>query len=82
VGGTNTSVAKVGASATLGAAPTIIRPILGQQWITGGAGMWSFYAKDTVDGAIIIPPGQMLTIDALIAAVTCIAAVCWAERPV
>ena len=82
VGSGGSSIAKVGASATLGAAPVMIRPILGQQWITAGTGMWSFYAKDTVDGAIVIPPGQMLTIDALIAAVTCIAAVTWAELPI
>lgn len=82
VGGGAGSIAKVGASATLGAAPVMIRPIMGQQWITAGVGMWSFYAKDTVDGAIIIPPGQMLTIDALVAAVSCISAVTWAELPV
>ena len=82
IGSGGGSVAKVGSSATLAAAPTIIRPILGQQWITGGAGMWSFYAKDTVDGAILIPPGQMLTIDSLIGAVSVLASVTWAELPI
>ena len=82
IGSSTASVAKVGSAATLAAAPTIIRPILGQQWITGGAGMWSFYAKDTVDGAILIPPGQMLTIDSLIGAVSVLASVTWAELPI
>ena len=72
----------MGSTATLLAAPTIIRPIMGQQWITGGTGMWSFYVKDTVDGAIVIPPGQILTIDSLVAAVTVLASVTWAELPV
>ena len=76
------SIATVGSTATLLAAPTIIRPIMGQQWITGGTGMWSFYVKDTVDGAIVIPPGQILTIDSLVAAVTVLASVTWAELPV
>ena len=82
IGSGGGSIAKVGSSATLAAAPTIIRPILGQQWITGGAGMWGFYAKDTVDGAILIPPGQMLTIDSLIGAVSVLASVTWAELPI
>jgi len=82
VGTGGSSVATVGASGTLGAAPTIIRPLMGLQWITGGAGMWNLYVKDEVAGAIVIPPGQMLTIDALIAAVTVIAAATWAELPI
>jgi hypothetical protein len=76
------SVATVGASATLGAAPNIIRPLMGLQWITGGTGMWNLMIKDEIAGAIIIPPGQMLTIDALIAAVTVIAGITWFESPV
>ena len=82
VGSTGGSTATVGASGTLGAVPTGLRPILGQQWITAGTGMWGFYAKDTVDGAIIIPPGQMLTIDSLVAAISCISSVTWAELPI
>jgi hypothetical protein len=38
--------------------------------------------KDEVAGAIIIPPGQMLTLDSLIAAVSVIAAFTWYESPV
>ena len=82
VGSGGGSVAKVGSSATLAAAPTIIRPILGQQWITAGVGMWGFYAKDVVDGAIIIAPGEMLTIDSLIGAVSVLSSVTWAELPI
>jgi hypothetical protein len=76
------SVATVGASATLGAAPTIIRPLMGLQWITAGTGMWNLMVKDEIAGAIIIPPGQMLTLDSLIAAVSVIAAFTWYESPV
>lgn len=73
------SVAKVGASATLAAAPTQIRPLLGTQWITGGAGMWNLYVKDEVAGEIVVPPGQTLTIDAFVAAMSIIGAVSWME---
>jgi hypothetical protein len=82
VGTTGGSTATVGSSATLGAAPTMIRPLMGLQWITAGTGMWNLYTKDEVAGAIIIPPGQMLTLDALTAAVTVVASCTWAELPI
>lgn len=82
VGTGGSSVATVGASGTLGAAPAIIKPILGLQWITAGTGMWNLYAKDEIAGAIVIPPGQMLTLDALIAAWSVIASFSWMEVPV
>lgn len=76
------SVATCGASATLTAAPTTLRPLQGWYWVTGGTGMAAAYAKDEVAGAIIIPPGQMLTLDALVAASSVIASITWAELPI
>jgi hypothetical protein len=81
VGSSGSSVAKTGASGTLGAAPTTIRPLMGFQWITGGTGMWNLIAKDEIAGAIVIPPGQMLTLDALTAACTVLASFSWIEVP-
>lgn len=82
LGTSGSSVAKVGASATLGAAPASIMPLINLQWITAGAGMWQLFANHDVDGAIICPPGQMLTIDALTAAWTCVSSMIWAELPI
>lgn len=76
------SVALCGASATLAAAPTTLRPLTGSPWVTAGAGWTPIYTKDDVAGAIIIPPGQMLTIDALVGAMSVIAGVTWAELPI
>src|SRR6266853_5933299 len=55
VGSSGSSVANVGASATLGAAPTVLRPLAGVHWITTGASTANIYTKDEVAGAIIIP---------------------------
>jgi hypothetical protein len=72
-------VAKVGASGTLGAAPVSIRPIMGVDWVTGGTPVAMIYTKDDVGGAIIIPPGQMLTLDSLVGACSVLAGFTWAE---
>lgn len=83
VGSTGGSTALCGASGTLGAAPTTLRPLAGIQWVTGAGGSGGqLYAKDEVAGAIIIPPGQMLTLDALVAACTVVASFTWLELPV
>lgn len=77
------SVALCGASGTLVAAPVTLRPLAGIQWVTGAGGSGGqLYAKDEVAGAIIIPPGQMLTLDALVAACTVVASFTWLELPV
>jgi hypothetical protein len=76
------SVAKVGASATLNAAPTVLRPVLGLQWVTGGTSAANIYAKDEIAGAIIIPPGQLICVQALTAAATVVAAFTWLELPI
>lgn len=82
IGGGLASVAKVGASATLGAAPVVIRPLQGFQWVTAGTGEAACYTKDDIGGAIIIPPGQLVCIEALVAAVSVVAAFTWAELPI
>lgn len=82
VGAGAASIAKVAATCTLTAAPTTLRPIMGLQWVTGGTTTANVYTKDEVGGAIIIPPGQMLTFDCLTAAATAICAATWAELPI
>lgn len=82
VGTSGSSVANVGASATLGAAPTVLRPLIGGQWVTGTTGVGNFYTKDEVAGAIIIPPGQLICIQALVGALGVVGAITWAELPV
>jgi len=75
------SIAKVAATCTLSAAPTTLRPIMGLHWITAGTTTCNLYTKDEVAGAIVIPPGQILTFDALVAAATTVCAATWAEIP-
>jgi len=82
VGSGPASVAKVGASATLGAAPVTLRSLSGITWVTGGTPVAMIYSKDDIGGAIIIPPGQMAVIDALVAAATVIPSLTWAELPI
>jgi hypothetical protein len=82
VGTSGGSVANVGASATLGAAPTVIRPILGIDWVTGGTPVAQVAAKDEIAGTILIPPGQLICMEALVAAVTGICSFTWAELPI
>lgn len=81
VGGGVASVAKVGASATLGAAPTVLRPLGGTGWVTATA-QGQFSAKDEIAGAIIVAPGQLVCIEALVAAVSVVASMTWAEIPI
>ena len=81
VGAGAASVAKVGASATLGAAPTVLRALQGFQWVTAGTGEAACYTKDDIGGAIIVPPGQLICVEALVAASSVIASLTWAELP-
>jgi hypothetical protein len=75
------SVAKVGASATLGAAPTVMRGLLGVPWSTG-VGFAPLSIKDDVGGVIIIPPGQLICIEAITTAISGISSFTWAELPI
>lgn len=82
VGSGAASVAKVGASATLGAAPTIARILAGAQWVTTGTTSNIQIVKDDVGGALIVPPGQLVCIEAITTAVTGLAHMTWAELPI
>lgn len=82
LGSAAASVAKVGASATLGAAPTVIRPLSGIHWVTANVTTAQVYAKDETAGAIIVGPGQLICVEALVAAVSVIAGMTWAELPI
>lgn len=76
VGNGPVGVAKVGASATLGAAPTIIRTLMG---ITATTVVGAVPHKDDVGGSIIVPPGQLICIEATGTAVSIIGAITWDE---
>lgn len=83
LGSNATSVAKVGASCTwsvngAGAAPTILRPMFGVPWITAVSQSWTQY-KDEVAGALIVPPGVQIGIEAITTAVTGFAYISWEE---
>jgi hypothetical protein len=72
------SVAKVGSTTTFGAAPTIVRPMVGIGW-SSAVGLSSFQYKDDIGGAVIIPPGYSFCIEAITTAITGIASFAWAE---
>jgi hypothetical protein len=78
IGSGAASVAKVGASCTFGAAPTILRPSIGIGW-SSAAGFCGFQFKDDIGGAIILPPGQAICIEAITTAITGVGAFAWAE---
>lgn len=78
LGSGNASVAKVGASCTLGANPTFIRPILGVVESTA-AGYLALNAELDVAGDIIVPPGQQIEIAAVTTAITGVAYISWTE---
>jgi hypothetical protein len=63
------------------AAPTIIRPLLGLQWITA-VSQPMFYTKDEIAGGIIIAPGYNFCIEAITTATTGFSYFSWEEVPV
>lgn len=64
-------------TATLAAAPVVIRPLAGVPWATA-AGFAQVYINDDVAGSIIIPPSIYVSIQAS-AAITLAAAMIWEE---
>jgi hypothetical protein len=79
VGSGSASVAKVGASCTFGAAPTIMRALAGAQWVTTGTTSNVQAVKDEIAGLVIVAPGQAFCIEAVTTAVTGLASMTWAE---
>jgi hypothetical protein len=77
LGTTAPSVAKVGASATLGASPTTLFPLIGVTATTAVTVVPATILD--LAGSIIVPPGQLVTIDATGTAITAIASVVWVE---
>lgn len=85
IGSNAASVAKVGASCTwavngAGAAPTFLRPMIGVPWIIAASQSWILH-KDEIAGALIIPPGVQVGIEAITTAVTGIGYISWEEIP-
>jgi hypothetical protein len=82
IGSGASSVAKVGASATLGAAPTIMRALAGSIWITANTSTFIAPVKDEIAGLVVVPPGQLVCIEATTTAVTGLASMSWVELPI
>lgn len=82
VGGGAASVAKVGASATFAAAPTIMRVMATSLWVTTGSTSFLNAVKDEIGGLIVVPPGQTVCIEAITTAVTGLASFSWVELPI
>src|ERR1017187_3532609 len=76
------SVAKIGSTLTFGAAPTLLRPLLGGYWVTTGANAASVGVKDEVAGALIIPPGQAIGFTALTTISSGVGMFTWLELPI
>lgn len=70
---------KADSAATLPAAPTLIRPLLGGGWATAAGFSQSPAAMDLVDGQLVLLPNTALSIQALTTAITGIGGMAWAE---
>ena len=81
IGSSLTSVVKVGASASLGGAPSIFRVLAGAQWVTTGTTSNIQNVKDYLDGLFVVPPGQLVCIEAITTAVTGLGHFTWLEIP-
>ncbi len=79
IGAGTGSVAKAGASATLGAAPVIARILAGAQWVTTGTTSNIQLVKDELAGLITLTPGQLVCIEAITTAVSGLAHITWEE---
>src|SRR5260221_313471 len=87
VGSNAASVAKVGASCTWGvlgaaAAPTFLRPLLSQLIVGSVVSAQLAQGKDEVAGAVIVPPGVQVGIEAITTALTGIGYISWEEIPI
>lgn len=80
LGNGSASIARIGASATLGGNPTFLRPLIGIVE-SSAAGYASIGYKDEVAGAIIIPPGQQIELVAVTTAITGMGYFSWIELP-
>lgn len=86
IGAPSNSVASVGASCTWGvlgasAAPTIIRPLIGAPWVTATA-QNLYMGKDEIAGALVLPPGTQIGLEAITTANTGFGYMSWDEQPV
>lgn len=79
IGGGSPSVAKVGASCTLGANPTFLRPLIGIDWVTGGTPHAFMQYKDEIAGSLIVSPGNQVEFASVTTANTGVAYLSWAE---
>lgn len=86
VGSNSASIAKVGASCTwsvngAAGAPTFLRPLFSMQFSGTVASETIAVCKDEVAGAIIVPPGVQIGIEAITTATTGIGYISWEEIP-
>lgn len=82
--GGSAGVARAFTTATLPAAPTAVRPAFSLQASLASTAVAPWTAKDVVDGAIVIPPGCALSLEATAAAGSSplvVFGMTWYERP-
>lgn len=79
IGGGSVSVAKVGASCTLGANPSFLRPVLGISWITGGTTHTLISGEIELAGDLIVAPGNQVELFSVTTANTGVGYISWTE---
>lgn len=82
LGNSNTSVGLADSSATLPAAPVLLRPLFGWHWVTGGTPTAQLGVKDEVAGAVGIAPGCAVSIQGVTVAHSILGSITWEELPV
>jgi hypothetical protein len=82
LGSGNVPVAKADASATLPAAPTLVRSLYGWHWVTAGTPAAQFGVKDVVDGALLVAPGCAVSVQGVTVASSAISSITWEEVPI
>jgi len=75
-------VGLLASSATLPAAPTLIRPLFGWHWVTAGTPAAQLGVKDEVAGALVLAPGTAISIQGVTVAHSILASLTWEEVPV
>lgn len=82
LGSSGSAAGLADSSATLPAAPVIIRSLMGWHWVTAGTTTTALFLRDEIAGGIIITPGCAVSVQGLTVAHTVIASMTWEEIPV
>lgn len=72
----------VDSSATLPAAPILVRPLFGWHWVTLGTTACQLGTKDEVAGTLIVSPGCAISVQGVTVVHSIIASFAWEEVPI